>query len=45
MSDKEMNNMGMEEQERLGQMVTEALLRDARLLPTLAQNGRSWQHA
>ena len=29
MSDIEMNDMGMEEQELLGQMVTEALLRDS----------------
>ena len=40
MSDKEMNDMGMEEQERLGQMVTEALLRDGHAAPDASSE---WQ--
>lgn len=40
MSDKDMNDMGMEEQELLGQMVTEALLRDSHTAPDA---GSEWQ--
>lgn len=40
MSDIEMNDMGMEEQELLGQMVTEALLRDSQAAPDASSE---WQ--
>ena len=40
MSDKEMNDMGMEEQALLGQMVTEALLRDSQAAPDASSE---WQ--
>lgn len=40
MSDIEMNDMGMEEQERLGQLVTEALLRDGHAAPDASSE---WQ--
>ena len=40
MSDIEMNDMGMEEQELLGQMVTEALLRDGHAAPDASSE---WQ--
>ncbi len=40
MSDIEMNDMGMEEQELLGQMVTQALLRDSQAAPDASSE---WQ--